>query len=143
MANQWLARFHFSAVNTIWALTRQALSSGFPTKRDSNKSPQLQRLARNLKYARNKHRCGTFYSANNKCADHTARMRSLVCAFVVRKPQKTGFLVTRPISPSLTLPNIYSLSLDGQRAGYFTLCPYFRVAVSALFLFLEVPCVGL
>ena len=28
----------------IWALSRQNLSSGFPTKRDSNQSPELQRL---------------------------------------------------------------------------------------------------
>ena len=30
----------------IWASTRQNLSLGFPTKRDSNRSPQPQRLAR-------------------------------------------------------------------------------------------------
>ena len=33
-----------------WASSRQYLSSGFPTKRDSNQSPQLQRLARTLKF---------------------------------------------------------------------------------------------
>ena len=32
----------------IWAWTRENLFSGFPTKRDSNQSAQLQRLARNL-----------------------------------------------------------------------------------------------
>ena len=31
-----------------WASSRQNLSSGFPTKPDSNQSPQLQRLARKL-----------------------------------------------------------------------------------------------
>ena len=36
-------------VPTRWALSRQNLSSGFPTKRVSNQSLQLQRLARNLK----------------------------------------------------------------------------------------------
>ena len=35
---------------TIWASTRENLSSGFPAKRDSNHSPQLQRLARKLKF---------------------------------------------------------------------------------------------
>ena len=35
----------------------------------------------------------TFQKANNKCADQSVRMRRLVCAFVVRKPPKTGFLV--------------------------------------------------
>ena len=38
----------------------------------------------------------TFQNAKNKGADQTARMRRLVCAFVVRKPPKTGFLATRP-----------------------------------------------
>ena len=35
--------------------------------------------------------------ANNKGANQTVRMRRLVCTFVVRKPQKTGFLTSRPI----------------------------------------------
>ena len=34
----------------IWASSRENLSSGFPTKRDSNQSPQLQRLARKKKF---------------------------------------------------------------------------------------------
>ena len=39
----------------------------------------------------------TFQKANNKGADQTARMRRLVCACVVRKPPKTGFLASRPV----------------------------------------------
>ena len=35
---------------TLWASTRQNLSSGFQTKQVSNQSPQLQRLARKLKF---------------------------------------------------------------------------------------------
>ena len=35
---------------SIWASTRQNQSSGFPTKQDSNQSPQLQRPARKLKF---------------------------------------------------------------------------------------------
>ena len=34
--------------------------------------------------------------ANNKGADQTAQMRRLVCACVVPKPPKTGFLASRP-----------------------------------------------
>ena len=34
---------------------------------------------------------------NNKGADQTRRMRRLVCAFVVRKPPKTGFFTALPI----------------------------------------------
>ena len=33
-----------------WASSRENLSSGFPTKRVSNQSPQLQRLARKMKF---------------------------------------------------------------------------------------------
>ena len=38
----------------------------------------------------------TFQKTNNKGADQTARMRRLVCACVVHKPLKTGFLASRP-----------------------------------------------
>ena len=31
------------------------------------------------------------HAVNNKCADQTARMRRLVCAFIVRKQQSQGF----------------------------------------------------
>ena len=34
----------------IWAETRENLSSGFPTKRDSNQSPQLHPTARKIKF---------------------------------------------------------------------------------------------
>ena len=34
---------------------------------------------------------------NNKDANQTEQMRRLVCAFVVRKPLKAGFLILRPI----------------------------------------------
>ena len=34
----------------MWASSRENLSSGFPTKRVSNQSPQLQRLARKFKF---------------------------------------------------------------------------------------------
>ena len=37
-----------------------------------------------------------FQKANNNGADQTARMRRLVCACVVRKPPKTGFLALWP-----------------------------------------------
>ena len=35
---------------SIWALLREKLSLGLPTKRVSKQSPQLQRLARKLKF---------------------------------------------------------------------------------------------
>ena len=39
----------------------------------------------------------TFQIANDKGADQTARMRRLICAFVVRNQEKSGFLVPMPI----------------------------------------------
>ena len=37
-------------VHSKWASPRENLSSGFPPKRVSNQSPQLQRLAKKLKF---------------------------------------------------------------------------------------------
>ena len=82
--------------DTKWALSQENLTSGCPTKRVSNQSPQLQILARKSKFAHSKLRYGAFQTANNKGADQTARLRRLVCAFVMCKPPKTDFLATRP-----------------------------------------------
>ena len=38
------------SITRMWASSRENLSSGFPTKRDINQSPQLQKLARKLKF---------------------------------------------------------------------------------------------
>ena len=51
----------------------------------------------NSDFTRSKFTNDNFQKANNKGADQTARMRRLVCACVVRKPPKTGFLASRPI----------------------------------------------
>ena len=40
---------------------------------------------------------GTFQKVKNKGADQTVRMHRLLCTCVVREPQKTGFLASRPI----------------------------------------------
>ena len=66
-------------------------------KQDLNQSPQLQRLARNWIFACSKSRYDTFQKANNEGADQSAQMRRLVFAFIVRQPQKTSFLASRPI----------------------------------------------
>ena len=39
----------------------------------------------------------TFQIANDKGADQTTRIRRLICAFVVRNQEKSGFLVSMPI----------------------------------------------
>ena len=46
---------------------------------------------------------------NNKGADQTARMRRLVCAFVVRTTLKTGFLASRPILSRVGAAAIFKL----------------------------------
>ena len=53
-------------------------------------------LLENWNFACSKLRYDTFKTANNEGADQTAQMRRLVCACVVHKPPKTGFLVSRP-----------------------------------------------
>ena len=51
---KWVKNFEKSynvhLLGQILASSRQNLSSGFPTKRDSNQSPQLQRLARKVEF---------------------------------------------------------------------------------------------
>ena len=47
---------------------------------------------------------------NNKGVDQTARMRRMVCEFVVCKPPKTGFLVLRPKCQSLLSPKLKEMS---------------------------------
>ena len=39
----------------------------------------------------------TLQIANDKCPDKTVRMQRLVCAFVARNQEKSGFLVYMPI----------------------------------------------
>ena len=85
-------------LSIIWASSRQNWSLGFPTKRDSNQSPHLQRPARKFNFACWKFRYGTFPISKTEGADQTAWMHRLVCAFVVCKASKTGFLASRPIS---------------------------------------------
>ena len=54
----------------------QNLSLGFLTKRDSNQSPQLQRIAGILKFRSYMSRYDTIELANNKGADQTAKWAS-------------------------------------------------------------------
>ena len=44
-----------------------------------------------------KSRCNTFQQVDDKGTDRTVQMYRLVWAFGVCKPQKTGFLTSRPI----------------------------------------------
>ena len=42
-------------------------------------------------FSRSKSRYDTFQKTNNKSADQTARMRRLVCVFVIAKPRRRSF----------------------------------------------------
>ena len=52
----------------------------------------------NLNFTSSKFTYKIFQKAKNEGDDQTARMCRLVCACVVRKPLKTGFLATWPNS---------------------------------------------
>ena len=65
----------------IWASSRENLSSGSSSKRDSNQSPQLQRQSRNFN--------------GSKFTYEIFQKASAPVLFA--NPPKTGFLATRPI----------------------------------------------
>ena len=82
---------------------------------------------------------GTFQKANNKGADQTARMRRLVCACVVRKPPKTGFLASRPIYfymfPALNLKVFVECTVIENVINFklfFCFCSQIKFMVSGL-----------
>ena len=67
-------------------------------KQSENQTSLLSyRLARKMKCHCSKLRYGTLQNVDNKGACQTPGMCRLVCACVVRKPPKTGFLTSRPI----------------------------------------------
>ena len=98
-------------------LVTRILSSGFRTKWHSGFRDYLE----NWNFTHSKFTYETFQKAKNKGADQTARMYRLVCACVVCKPSKTGFLASRPI---------YSLSLLRKKnVVRFTDCLDMTIAV--------------
>ena len=77
----------------IWGTSWHNLTSGFPTKRDSNQSPQLQ--SDKLEYYNfvwSKFRFDIFQHVNNKGANQCPRMRLLVCTWLLLNPQRQLFL---------------------------------------------------
>ena len=74
-------------VQATQATTQENLSSGFPTKRVSNKSLRLNRLARG------RSRDYSSQKADNKVADDTAWMRRLVWAFIATNHRRQVFSV--------------------------------------------------
>ena len=69
------------------------LSSGFPTKRVLDQPLRLNRLARNRNFSRSKCRYDSSTKADNNVADETARIRRLVCAFIVTNHRRQVFAV--------------------------------------------------
>ena len=74
-------------VQATQATTRENLSSGFLTKRVSNKSLRLNRLARG------RSRDYSSQKADNKVADDTAWMRRLVWTFIATNHRRQVFSV--------------------------------------------------
>ena len=79
----------------ILAAMRENLSSGFPTKWDSNRPAKLQRLARKLKFRLLQ--VWMWYFPKSEKTKALISLHCLVWACVVRNPLKPGFLATRPI----------------------------------------------
>ena len=70
---------------------------GFPQNEIQTSVLSYSNKLKNWNFARSKSRYYTFKLANNKGAGKSVRMLRLVCTFVVCKPPKTGFLVSRLI----------------------------------------------
>ena len=62
---------------------------------------------------------------NNKYADQIARMHRLVCSFVVPRPPKTGFLVSRPSEQSDlgSKPEVHMI-IGALRSGFKSVCSH-------------------
>ena len=102
-------------MNITWkkghlGLNAKNLSSGFLTKRGSNQSPQLQRLARIMKLGLKQVYDMIFQKVNNKGADQSVRKRRLVCSFVVRKPLRQVFSHRGPFH-NIPMNQIYILTI--------------------------------
>ena len=82
------------------------MSSGFPTKLDSNQPAELQRLARKLNdVARSKFTCATFQLVNNTGADQPVSKCRLDCALYVRKPRRRFFSRRGRLQTELKYPS--------------------------------------
>ena len=82
-------------------------------------------------FARSKFRYNTFQKANNKGAGQTAHTRRLVCAFVVCKTPKTGFLASRPTW--FTYSSVYSYEPQNSIMKGLHCIVNFRVIFHKLF----------
>ena len=89
---------YFHATANKWTPSQENLSSGSPTKRVSNQSPQLQALARKLTFRLYQdYICFIPKSESwTKALIRLHRCAKLDCACAVRKPPKIGLLAPRP-----------------------------------------------
>ena len=69
----------------------EKICPGFATRVDSDQPAQPQKLGRGLKFRVQKLEVLYYLGSENKGADKTARMRRLICVFVVRTWQKQVF----------------------------------------------------
>ena len=83
----------------MWALTRENL--GFRQSEIQTSLFGYRDKLQNLKFAySNSTYMILFNKQITKVLNQTVGMCRLVCAFVIRKPQKTGFLAARPMFSS-------------------------------------------
>ena len=75
--------------------SRQNLSSGYPTRSDTNRAVQRQKMARELTF-RIKIEEGLCYLCSENKGAIFAVTAQLIWAFVFAYMQKGGFLMTRP-----------------------------------------------
>ena len=73
------------------------LSSGFPTRSDTNQAVQTQKMARGLKFRIKKVKGFHNLCRENKGANCCAVTAHLICAFVFTYMQKAGFFMMRLI----------------------------------------------
>ena len=83
-----------SKLSNVPASMQKNLSSGFSSKLRLQTATETAKKKK-FHYS-TKFKYDTFLLANYKGVDQTEQMHRLVCAFVVRKPLKTGFLTSEP-----------------------------------------------
>ena len=82
-------QLQFSERHIIWASLWENRSSGFPTRSDTNRAVQSQKMARSLKFVFRKQRNCTSYVAKNKGADQLCGYREAdlrLCFRICKNP---------------------------------------------------------
>ena len=100
-------------LDSNWATSWENLSSGFATRLDSNQPAQLQIRDRDLTFWLFQVEVLYYPGSRNKGADQTARMRRLICVFVVaydinRLSHDVARIIPLLANPKISRPYIAS-----------------------------------